>query len=49
MKQKFILVAATAIAGAAAGSADATTWTMTFTNVTPSSIVGINYNGESPN
>lgn len=45
MKQKFILVAATAIAGAAAASANATTWTMTFTNVTPSSIVGINYNG----
>jgi len=41
---RFAFVSAVVAAGIAAG-AHATDWTMTFTNVSPNTIVGINYNG----
>lgn len=43
MNKTFLLAAA--VASAVAASAEATTWTLTFTNVSPNMIVGINYNG----
>ena len=45
MNKTFAITAAVAIAGAVAASAEATNWTLTFTNVAPNMVVGINYNG----